>query len=152
MKPIKANILLLPGLIGILFFTSCTKEDDNLIDQTQIEQSVHLGTWKISYFNDSGDDETNHFTGYIFTFDENNILLAVNGSITHTGIWNISDSSTRDDSADDVGFNIFFNLSNDFEDLNEDWDIISHTNNEIQLIHISGGNGGTDYLTFEKTI
>ena len=39
---------------------------------------------------------------------------------------------------------------NDFEDLNDDWDIISQSSSKIELIDISGGNGGTDYLTFEK--
>jgi hypothetical protein len=39
---------------------------------------------------------------------------------------------------------------NDFEDLNDDWDIISRSSTKIELIDISGGNGGTDYLTFEK--
>lgn len=151
MNPKKVKLLILPVFIGILLLTSCTKEDDNLIDQTQIEQSMQLGTWKISYFNDSGDDETNHFTGYVFTFDVNDILSAVNGNTTYTGSWNISENNSSDDSSKGLDFNIFFNLSNDFEDLNEDWDIISHTNDEFQLIHISGGNGGTDYLTFERT-
>jgi hypothetical protein len=56
-----------------------------------------------------------------------------------------------DDSSDDLDFNIFFNVANDFEDLNDDWDIISQSSSKIELIDISGGNGGTDYLTFEIT-
>ena len=38
----------------------------------------------------------------------------------------------------------------DFEDLTDDWDIVSRTNTQVQLIDISGGGGGTDYLTFQK--
>lgn len=38
----------------------------------------------------------------------------------------------------------------DFEELTDDWDIISQTSSKIELIDISGGNGGTDYLTFQK--
>jgi hypothetical protein len=41
-------------------------------------------------------------------------------------------------------------LTNDFEDLNDDWDIISHSPTKIELKDVSGGNGGTDYLTFEN--
>ena len=37
-----------------------------------------------------------------------------------------------------------------FEDLNDDWDFISQSSTKIELIDVSGGNGGTDYLTFEK--
>ncbi len=41
-------------------------------------------------------------------------------------------------------------FTTDFEELSDDWDIISHSSTKIELIDISGGNGGTDYLTFEK--
>jgi hypothetical protein len=34
--------------------------------------------------------------------------------------------------------------------LNDDWDILELNNSVIKLIDISGGNGGTDYLTFER--
>jgi len=43
----------------------------------------------------------------------------------------------------------YFCPSNDFEDQNEDWIFISQSFAKIELIHISGGNGGTDYLKFE---
>lgn len=36
------------------------------------------------------------------------------------------------------------------DELTDDWDIISYSATKIQLIDVSGGNGGTDYLTFEK--
>jgi hypothetical protein len=41
-------------------------------------------------------------------------------------------------------------LTNDFEDLNDDWDFISQSANKIELLDVSGGSGETDYLTFEK--
>ncbi|MEZ4988540.1 MAG: hypothetical protein R2795_26535 [Saprospiraceae bacterium] len=41
-------------------------------------------------------------------------------------------------------------MSNRFEELNEDWEIISQSDTRIELVHVSGGNGGTDYLTFER--
>jgi hypothetical protein len=57
---------------------------------------------------------------------------------------------SNDDSQDDLDFNIYFNLTNDFEDLNDDWDFITFSETKIELIDISEGNGGTDYLTFIK--
>jgi len=42
---------------------------------------------------------------------------------------------------------INFNLTNDFEDLNDDWHFVSQSSTKIELIDISGG---TDNLTFEK--
>ena len=135
---------------GIFTFASCTNEDNNNLTPTVIQNNVQKGTWKITSFIDSGDDETHHFSGYSFSFSAGNVLTASNGGTTYTGTWSVTDSNSSDDSPDDVDFNIFFNLSNDFEELNEDWHIVSQTSNRIELVHVSGGNGGTDHLVFEK--
>ncbi|MCB0457968.1 MAG: hypothetical protein KDC91_09510 [Flavobacteriaceae bacterium] len=116
------------------------------------------GTWRITSFIDSGQDETSDFNGYIFTFNENGTVTATKGATTISGTWSVSDdssnSSSDDDgnSTDDDDFNLFFSVSpdSDFEDLNDDWDFISVSSTKMELIDISGGNGGTDYLTFQK--
>lgn len=64
--------------------------------------------------------------------------------------WSITDRNSNDDSLDDLDFNIYFDLTNNFEDLNDDWDILTQNAAKIELIDVSGGNGGTDYLSFEK--
>ena len=149
MKTIK---LILIGIFGFLFLVSCNEDDDNPTNdpQTTVESNVQSGTWKITKFIDSGTDETNHFTGYNFTFNSSGVLIANNGTNNFEGTWSISDSNSNDDSQDDLDFNINFNLSNDFEDLNDDWDIVSYSDTIINLIDISGGNGDTDVLTFER--
>ena len=53
-------------------------------------------------------------------------------------------------SSGEIDFNIFFAAPDNFAELSEDWNIISYSANKIDLIHVSGGNGGTDLLTFEK--
>ena len=53
-------------------------------------------------------------------------------------------------SSGEIDFNIFFASPVDFSELSEDWDIITNSSSKIELIHVSGGNGGTDLLTFEK--
>ncbi len=97
-------------------------------------------------------DETNDFSGFDFTFEGTGKLTATNGTETFEGTWSITDSDPNDDDAsdDDLDFNINFDLTNDFEDLNDDWDFISRSATKIELIDISGGDGGTDLLTFEK--
>jgi hypothetical protein len=151
MKNIKLFSIALLCLVAAISITSCTN-DDPAIDNsaTVVQNTVQSGTWRITSFIDSGKDETNHFNGYAFTFGSNNVLTAANGSNSFTGSWSISDDNSNDDSIDDLHFNIQFNLSNDFENLNEDWNVVSRTSTRIELIHVSGGNGGTDYLTFEK--
>jgi len=138
--------------IGIISFTSCTKEDDPPGDDilNQIQSDVQNGTWRIASFIDSGEDETHHFAGFNFAFNGSGVLNASNGTITYDGTWSISDSNSGDDSQDEIDFNIYFNLSNEFEDLNDDWDLVSRSDTKIELFDVSGGNGGTDYLTFEK--
>lgn len=143
----KINFLI--GAVALMIsVTSCKKDD--IKQKENIEAEVTTGTWRISYFNDSGSNETANFNSYNFTFEDNGTLTASNGTNTYTGTWSITDSNSNDDSPDDLDFNINFNLTNDFEDLNDDWDIISHTSSELKLKDVSGGNGGTDELTFVK--
>ena len=135
---------------------SCDKDDDNTqqLETTaqQTQNTAQSGSWKITYFFDSDQNDTNHFNGFTFTFNENGSLVGVNGSTTITGTWSVTDSNSSDDDggSSDVDFNIFFASPPDFEELSDDWDIISVTNSKIELTDVSGGNGGTDFLTFEK--
>lgn len=140
--------ILLITLFGIFSLSSCKKKDDKT--KNEITENIQSGSWRVTKFIDSGNDETNNFSGFNFTFNSSGQVTVSNGSTTHTGTWSISDSNSNDDSNDDLHFNLQFNLTNGFEDLNDDWDISSQSENKIELIDISGGNGGTDYLTFEK--
>ena len=141
-----------------LMSSSCSSDDDdgdlndNSQQISQIENIVESETWRITNFIDSGENETSDFTGYDFLFNSDGSLIATNGNDTLDGTWSITDDSSSSSGDDDIDFNIFFPVpdTNDFEDLNDDWDIISSTSTKIELIDISGGNGGTDNLTFEK--
>ncbi|MCB7480263.1 hypothetical protein [Christiangramia sediminis] len=159
MKITNLKHVLLVLLMLSITTISCSSDDDNNPDQqnpqviSQIENNIRDGNWRITKFIDSNEDETNHFNGFNFTFGANGVLIAENENDSFEGTWSITDSDNSDDdddSADDLDFNINFNLSNDFEDLNDDWDILTHSSNKIELIDVSGGNGGSDYLTFEK--
>lgn len=142
--------LFLACLVILLAIVSCKKDDDSKKTLATVKSNVQSGTWRITKFVDSGTDETNHFSGYNFTFTSSGVLNATNGTNNYAGTWSITDSNSNDDSQNDLDFNINFNLSNDFEDLNDDWDFVSQSSTKVELIDISGGNGGTDYLTFEK--
>ncbi len=142
------NLLLLVQVL--LFMSACSSDDNPTPIKSQIESNIQQGTWQITKFIDSGSDETSHFNGYTFTFASSGVLQAINGATSYEGTWSISDSNSNDDSQDDLDFNIYFDLTNDFEDLNDDWEIITQSATKIELIDISGGGGGTDYLTFKK--
>lgn len=144
-----------------LMSSMCSTDDDdgstndNSQEIAQIENTAESGTWRITNYTDSGQNETSDFNGYDFSFNSDGSLVATNGSNTMTGTWSVTDdSNSSDDSSsdDDIDFNIFFPVpdSNNFEDLNDDWDIVSISSTKIELIDVSGGNGGTDILVFEK--
>ena len=151
-KIISAFIFLL--LLNVV--SSCSDEDDttvvnNSVDPTPVINVVNNGTWRITLFNDSGVDETLNFTDYDFSFGASNILSATNGTNTYSGTWSVTSDNSLDDSpSNDLDFNIAFSAPANFAELTEDWNIISYTATKIELIHVSGGNGGTDYITFEK--
>lgn len=146
------------ALVILSTTVSCSLNNDNNPPPVnpqillQLKNTVSSGNWRITKFVDSDTIETSHFTGFDFTFDSNGTLTAMNTSDTFQGTWSITNSNTSDDnsSTDNFELNINFNLTNDFQDLNNDWTFLTASSNKIELIDESGGNGGTDYLTFEK--
>jgi hypothetical protein len=151
------KIAIIPFL-SVVFFMSmastCGDDDSSSSssDPTPVINTVTSGTWRVTYYFDTDSDETSDFTGYNFTFGSSNVLTATNGTNTHTGSWSVTndDSSDDDNPSSDLDFNILFSSPANFADLSDDWDIVSRTATKIELIDVSGGNGGTDYLTFEK--
>ncbi len=155
----KTSVILAIVVLLALGISSCSSDtaDDNLQNSEASVQAITnlavSGTWFISSFVDSGTDETNNFDGYGFTFNSDGSLQAENGLATITGTWSVtfddsSDDSDDYDSSDDIDFNLFFSAPPDFTELSEDWDIVSRSASRIELIHVSGGDGETDTLTF----
>lgn len=138
-------------LMSVMLF-SCEQDDNsqnNSSGNTNISQQDLNGNWRITYFAEDGKDETFYFSGYTFTFS-NNVVSATNGSTVVNGVYSLSGSSSSSGSSSGSKFVITFHETNPWEELNEDWDILESSANKIKLKHVSGGNGGTDDLVFEK--
>ncbi|NHF58183.1 hypothetical protein FK220_002440 [Flavobacteriaceae bacterium TP-CH-4] len=153
----KELINLMAFLFIVLVFKSCTSDDNdtdtiNAADMEAVKTAVTAGEWMITYYFDSDKDETSDYTGFIFTFGSDGVLQASDGTMALTGAWSVTSSDSSDDDSieDDIDFNIVFASPELFEELSDDWDIVSYSNTKIELIDISGGDGSTDYLTFEK--
>ena len=99
------------------------------------------GNWRITYFFEDV-DETSSYNGYNFTFNANGTSVAI-GNQTINGTWSsYLDSGTQKLDITFDGITL--------DDIEEDWRVIEFTPTLIRLKHTSGGDGGTDYLTFTK--
>lgn len=128
-------------LLVIALFSSCKKDDST--SSPSSTNSIQQGQWKITSYIDSGNNETSHYTGYAFVFASGGVVSATKQGSSVNGSW----SSGTDDSQ--LKLYLTFTAT-PFSELNDDWHIVQQTSSLIQLEDVSGGNGGTDYLTFEK--
>lgn len=147
------NLLFALLFIGLL--ASCSKDDAN--DAQGIEEirsTAVMGEWRITQLIDSGINETQEFADYSFIFSDNGTLTATSEENTITGRWSvINDRDDDDDDDDDLEFIIEFNVSDSsiFDDLDEDWDILTVSNNKITLVDDDDDdNEPSDLLTFER--
>ena len=124
---------------------SCKKDDSTpAISTTNVTSTVSTGNWRVTYYWDTDHDETTNFTGYVFVFNSNGTLTATKAANTITGTW-----TTRNDDSK-IKLILSFSSLGDFIKISNDWHTIERTDTRIKLQDVSGGNGGTDYLTFEK--
>ena len=149
----KRKFSIIPVVVLIFIMIGCGEDDlpaplNPAATAQETSNTAQNGTWRVTYFFDTDTDETSNFTGYSFTFNGDGSVAAVNGSTTVTGTWTVTGGSSS--SSDDDHFVVFFASPPDFADLSDDWSIVSVSTTKIELIDVSGGNGGTDYLTFEK--
>ena len=119
----------------------------------EVQDIVTAGRWRISSFINDDKDETSDYTGYIFQFQPTGVLIATNGPASLSGSWVVTeqrDGSDGTNTFDDIDFDISFASAPVLSKLSEDWEIIEATDTKIDLRHMSGGNGDTDLLTFNK--
>ena len=137
----------------LLVLTWACSDDPDPVENPKIEEVedvVTSGKWQITYFFDTDQEETDKFTDYTFQFLPSGSLVANDGPDAVSGTWAVKEEGSSDDNADDIDFNISFTTSPLLDELTDDWEIISVTGSRIELRHVSGGNGGTDLLTFER--
>lgn len=105
------------------------------------------GNWYVNFQEDDGVDETCDYVAYMFTFSSTGSVSAVSDTDTRDGFW----SATEDGTGIDLTLN-FNTIGTDdpFEDLNDDWDVENYSSLSVALMDVSGGGGGTDYLTFGR--
>src|SRR5690606_26689959 len=111
---------------------------------TELTNILMDAQWYVQSYIDDGDDETNDYNGYNLTFNTDGSVIAENSNNTITGTWSVVNSSNGLDVILDFG------TAMPFDEFNDDWDVVTYTTTSVKLFDISGGNGGTDYLSFQK--
>ena len=132
------------SILSVLF-VSCKKDDPvPQISSANVASTMSVGNWGVTYYLDNNLDQTSKFAGYTFVFDVNGSVTATKTGSAVNGTW----TTGNDDSQ--VKFILGFNAPADFVEISDDWHVIERTDSKVRLEDVSGGNGGTDYLTFER--
>ena len=141
----------------LLTIGACSNDDNETTSNPKIAEvkSAVEGQWTVSYYFENGNDETSVFDGYVFNFDSDNNIAVTKSPNEYTGTWSVMDDATDDNDDtdgpyDDIDFMLTFTEPPELAELSEDWEIITISDTKLELRHISGGNGGTDFLTFGK--
>ncbi|MES1221927.1 MAG: hypothetical protein ABUT20_40900 [Bacteroidota bacterium] len=131
--------LLFVAVLSSIFFFSCSRSSDD--DSSNSGVDISTGTWHITLFTDSGNNETSDYDGYIFTFATGGVLTAVKNGVSTNGRWSPVSK-----------FNINLGLKSDSNkplgELTDNWQIISISANEIKLTDDNSSSG--EFLTFTK--
>lgn len=120
MKTSKFKVVIV-ALFAILF-AGCAKEE---VDKTLID---HLkdNTWYVSYYLDSGKDETSNFSGYSLDFTDEMLINASKGGTSSSGSWFLTDNSSKI-------VIVMSNVTNYLENLSNQWVVIERTNDVLKL-------------------
>lgn len=132
-------------MVAILFTgLSCSKSSSGGSSDT-IASVVTSGTWKVHLYLNDSKDETSTYSSFVFTFNSNGSMTAVNGAVTTTGTWTESvDSGKRKFTLKWNGGGIPVLLLQ----IEEDWILKTKSATMIELTNVSATNN--DEIHFQK--
>jgi hypothetical protein len=133
------RLVLKHGDIELVIERNCVND----VTPNDLFNIVTDGQWLVANYNDSGANETNTYSNWILTFNIDGTVKAENDSIIE-GTW----SGIMNDGKLKMVLN--FGTQIPFDKFNDDWDVFSVIANRLELRDVSGGDGTTDKLVFEK--
>ncbi|MCF6128111.1 hypothetical protein L1S35_00365 [Flavobacterium sp. AS60] len=162
------NNLIDGEIVGFVFPITLTNSDGDTItvaNNSQLESAIESviddcsstssgtlilsdvltsGSWYVSYYYGDGNDQTNYYNGYNFTFNPNGNCTAIKNSIITDGDWDIHDESGGYHRLD-----LHFDGSA-LDEMEEGWKVLEFTATSIRLKDESGDGSDNHYLNFTK--
>ena len=124
MKKWIGNFFALALLVSIM--AACTNDNNGTPNNGTDDTLTTAGNWKVSYYWDKDKDETNDFSGYVFTFEKGGVFKAMKNGTTTTGTWQVNSSGTK----------LIINSGSTIkplDDLSDDWIIVEKSDKLIKL-------------------
>lgn len=118
---------------------NCSENTNTSLDFVQV---LTGGAWKISYFYHD-EERTTVFSGYQFSFKNDNTVIASKSGISKSGIWSIKTKNGERE------FKIDFQ-DDPLKKLEENWEVFEFSTSELRFRDPSDNSLETDYLYFTK--
>ncbi|WP_281542486.1 hypothetical protein [Maribacter aestuarii] len=115
-------------------------------DVPEIRNIMMGGEWNVASYIEDGMDSTVDYNGYSVQFmADHQISVLEGGQAFGAGLWR----ALRDS---EEGLKVYLNFGDSFpfDELTDDWTLVSITDTRIELKDISGGDGSISTLVFEK--
>lgn len=136
-------------ILSIVTFISCSSDDDagDVITNEfeRITSVLSEGTWEVTKLIDDNDDRTIAFESFTFTFNQDGTVVSETDLFSETGTWFYK--STSQDGEQLV---LEFSDITPFDEISDDWEIVSLTNSQVELTDTGDTQGDTDFLVFTK--
>jgi len=113
-------------------------------DSTLISEIIVEGQWEVAKYEDAGFDETDSYEGYSLIFSPQGTMIAMSDMDSVFGNWSEIFGNG------DPQFNLDFEASELFEELDNDWEIGSVTEDRIELRELVGGDAISRLLVLER--
>jgi hypothetical protein len=151
-----------PVLVIIKINSACAPSSDDLktdyrsngvtpIDnQNSVTIIVTDGTLKIDLYCDPALNESIDFKVITFSFEENNLLTASDGTNTYNGTWSLTDTNGYIDNFSNLKFDISFTSPLNFVETIDRWEIIDKSSSTIKLNDVIYGSGEKSFPSFSK--
>ena len=140
-------------LLTLIIFSSCNSDDDAMNTNDNAPNgnitTTIPGIYTITTFNVDGEDRSNQYNGFTFTYNAEGGVTAQNDLLSEVGSWTYATVEANAELTENL--NLTFNGQEPFTDLNRTWDIDNTISTSIMLSAFnSSGDNTRDFLTFTK--